>query len=309
MKIDIRKPLRRGILVEGEDGEEDCWCPIKYEFIPNFCYSCGCLGHVEKECDSCVELEAGCRQFGEWMRVTPSRWKGQGDQRNKWSEGRNSGSGKVGRSKENSKTSLVLDQGRLQSSSLKTSADIDPKLKDDGTSPVKGAVFVPVGSRGTAKCLSFVETMVGADLEATIEKGQVIEEGSLDGAGVAQLVDNGGERSPGHGQTQGGDGAEVVVVAAGGGCLEGGKDMEVDEGVVGAVEAIKGSLLEAVGDQGKELGEQIPTVAEVGGWTAEEVGGGGRKPGSFHRLQRAPSEHGGLKLMETEKKGTKGRRR
>jgi len=50
-------------------------------------------------------------------------------------------------------------------------------------------------------------------------------------------------------------------------------------------------------------------VAEVGGWTAEEVGGGGRKPGSFHRLQRAPSEHGGLKLMETEKKGTKGRRR
>jgi hypothetical protein len=46
VKIDIRKPLRRGILVEGEDGEEDCWCPVRYEFIPNFCYGCGRLGHV-----------------------------------------------------------------------------------------------------------------------------------------------------------------------------------------------------------------------------------------------------------------------
>ena len=63
VKIDIRKPLRRGILVEGEEGEEDCWCAIRYEFIPNFCYGCGRLGHVE--CDSCVEEEAGNRQYGD----------------------------------------------------------------------------------------------------------------------------------------------------------------------------------------------------------------------------------------------------
>jgi hypothetical protein len=81
VKIDIRKPLMRGILLEGEEGEEDCWCPIRYEYIPNFCYGCGCLGHVEKECDSCVEEEAGNKQYGDWLRVTPTRWKGQGDQR------------------------------------------------------------------------------------------------------------------------------------------------------------------------------------------------------------------------------------
>jgi hypothetical protein len=71
---------------------------------------------VEKECDFCVEEEAGCMQFGEWMRVTPSRWKGQGDQKQRWLEGGILGSGKFGRCRESGKVSLVLDRGRPQSS-------------------------------------------------------------------------------------------------------------------------------------------------------------------------------------------------
>lgn len=78
VKIVICKPLMRGILVEGEEGEDDCWCPIRYEFIPNFFYGCGRLGHVEKECDSCVEEEAGSRQYGGLDACDPNSMEGAG---------------------------------------------------------------------------------------------------------------------------------------------------------------------------------------------------------------------------------------
>lgn len=38
--LDIHKPLMRG--------GKQLWCPLRYEFLPNFCYACGLLGHVEK---------------------------------------------------------------------------------------------------------------------------------------------------------------------------------------------------------------------------------------------------------------------
>lgn len=37
--------------MEDIEGEKGCWCNFQYEFLPNFCYSCGILGDVEKECD------------------------------------------------------------------------------------------------------------------------------------------------------------------------------------------------------------------------------------------------------------------
>jgi hypothetical protein len=55
--IDIRKPLFRGVTMEVKQGEHSFWCNFKYEFLPIFCYSCGLLGHVEKECDDKVWKE------------------------------------------------------------------------------------------------------------------------------------------------------------------------------------------------------------------------------------------------------------
>lgn len=48
LKMDIRKPLRWGIMVGVGDGEAERWCPIKYEFLPNFCYVCGLIGHTDR---------------------------------------------------------------------------------------------------------------------------------------------------------------------------------------------------------------------------------------------------------------------
>lgn len=161
VKIDIRKPLMRGILLEGEEGEEDGWCPIRYEFIPNFCYGCGRLGHVEKECDACVEEVVGSKQYGEWLRVTPTRWKGQGDQRHRWSEGGSSGSGKLDRSRDSGNLSLGQVGVRLPAVSLKASSSFDPELKDDGTSPAKILDKTVEKRLGTPKILVFGGRIVG----------------------------------------------------------------------------------------------------------------------------------------------------
>lgn len=85
--IDVRKPLFRGVMMENGQGEPSCWCNFRYEFLPNFCYSCGILGHVEKECDDKVWKE-DVQQFGDWMRATPAKKR---DQRGRWSGGSSSG--------------------------------------------------------------------------------------------------------------------------------------------------------------------------------------------------------------------------
>ena len=49
-KFSIHDPLPRGAVTNfGEKGAR--WLPFKYEKLPNFCYRCGCLGHVEGVCD------------------------------------------------------------------------------------------------------------------------------------------------------------------------------------------------------------------------------------------------------------------
>lgn len=47
--IDITKQLRRGIMIVM--GGRKLWIVIKYERLPNFCYTCGRIGHVEMDCD------------------------------------------------------------------------------------------------------------------------------------------------------------------------------------------------------------------------------------------------------------------
>ena len=48
--MDNRKPLRRGILADLGLVKGDRWCPINYEHLPDFCYICGLIGHVDHAC-------------------------------------------------------------------------------------------------------------------------------------------------------------------------------------------------------------------------------------------------------------------
>jgi hypothetical protein len=54
IRWDITKPLLRGVTVDiGKEGKKkEIWCPLGYEFLPEFCYSCGIIGHTDRSCEA-----------------------------------------------------------------------------------------------------------------------------------------------------------------------------------------------------------------------------------------------------------------
>lgn len=73
--IDIRKPLMRGITVKVGTAEKEKWCSFAYEFLLDFCYTCGHIGHIDKLCE--IRLERGEPQpFSRNLRFIPNKKKG-----------------------------------------------------------------------------------------------------------------------------------------------------------------------------------------------------------------------------------------
>ncbi|GAV84375.1 zf-CCHC_4 domain-containing protein, partial [Cephalotus follicularis] len=61
-------PLRRGMNLScGCLGKT--WLNFKYEKLPNFCFFCGCIRHVEKECEACWKPGRGPDRFGHSVQV------------------------------------------------------------------------------------------------------------------------------------------------------------------------------------------------------------------------------------------------
>jgi len=72
--MDLQEPFADEITLEKDNGQK-ITPPVKYERLPNICYFCGRVGHVERDCDLKEEGEEGTitYAFGEWMRA--SSWK------------------------------------------------------------------------------------------------------------------------------------------------------------------------------------------------------------------------------------------
>ena len=75
-KLDITKPLMRGVTVfVGEREDKPLRCLVEYEFLPDFCYICGLIGHVDKACG--MQLGKGEKlQFSKSLRCFPTRKRG-----------------------------------------------------------------------------------------------------------------------------------------------------------------------------------------------------------------------------------------
>ena len=48
--LNIRKPIRRGSKVRLGLCGKVCWVDFKYEKLPEFCYVCGIIGHITRDC-------------------------------------------------------------------------------------------------------------------------------------------------------------------------------------------------------------------------------------------------------------------
>jgi len=74
IRMDICKPLLLGVMLDLGDGEEErmMWCPLSYEFLPDFCYTCGLIGHTDRSCH--IKLKKGeVQQFSKALRFMPEK--------------------------------------------------------------------------------------------------------------------------------------------------------------------------------------------------------------------------------------------
>ena len=76
VKMDVTKKLVRGKKITIEGGESR-WVHFKYERLPNFCYRCGLLSHVIRDCSESVgsnyQTDESQMQYGAWLRGEPSK--------------------------------------------------------------------------------------------------------------------------------------------------------------------------------------------------------------------------------------------
>ncbi|KAK8527066.1 hypothetical protein V6N13_084937 [Hibiscus sabdariffa] len=72
--IDVSKPLPSGFWAS-RAGKSNIWVSFKYEHLADFCYKCGCIGHVEAHCvkDTVMSIpDPSLPKYGPWMRANPS---------------------------------------------------------------------------------------------------------------------------------------------------------------------------------------------------------------------------------------------
>ena len=73
-KVHVSKPLCKGRRVTLDDKDE-VWVSSKYEKLPNFCYRCGKVSHMDKECEKWLAskgtLTLNQQEYGAWFRAPP----------------------------------------------------------------------------------------------------------------------------------------------------------------------------------------------------------------------------------------------
>ena len=141
VEIDITKPLRRGmrVMVKGRP----IWISFRYVKLPEFCYSCGRLGHVLSSFDLYREVvDESDLQYGDWLRGSPIKPLRRNAEAIKQEERRLFLAYRSGNSSDTSKKKLVFDSTAVDVMAVDKDRVIQPgneafkcKLIDRGKSP------------------------------------------------------------------------------------------------------------------------------------------------------------------------------
>lgn len=151
IRLDIWKPLMHGVMVQTEEEGPDRWCSVMYEYLSDFCYVCGIIGHTERACF--IKLKKGeVAQFGKDLRFRPARkWNDGGNSRESemaggGARGRGAYSGRWGSDGGSSGGLSRSDvpSWRQSGSRSKESGDLDGTGEKEVTSPMKA--LLPPGT-------------------------------------------------------------------------------------------------------------------------------------------------------------------
>ncbi|KAL8502165.1 hypothetical protein ACS0TY_021324 [Phlomoides rotata] len=78
VRVDLHKPLKKGMKLELKK-DNTIWVDFKYECLPSFCYYCGLLGHMKRECDLADGVESVSSipndklPYGEWLKASSNK--------------------------------------------------------------------------------------------------------------------------------------------------------------------------------------------------------------------------------------------
>jgi hypothetical protein len=89
VRINLANPIMRGVTVELGTSKKEKMCPLEYEYLPEFCYTCGIIGHDYKACK--IQLETGEKQqYGRWLKAFVPKRRTEAE-KGRW--GKTSGAG------------------------------------------------------------------------------------------------------------------------------------------------------------------------------------------------------------------------
>jgi hypothetical protein len=57
VRLNIKSPLMRGTVLTVGEEEREIWCPFQYEYLPEFCFTCGIIGHDARGCS--IKIKKG----------------------------------------------------------------------------------------------------------------------------------------------------------------------------------------------------------------------------------------------------------
>ncbi|CAA0819866.1 Unknown protein [Striga hermonthica] len=74
VELNLREPIPRGTKIKL--GTHNRWVSFRYENLQSFCFYCGLIGHIDKNChskkDDLANNVLNMGQYGEWLKVGPS---------------------------------------------------------------------------------------------------------------------------------------------------------------------------------------------------------------------------------------------